>query len=57
MELDHFRFFLISVAIAACAVAVVVVLGPYYVGAPFWPNARLTKSAWKFQRYGSSRWA
>jgi hypothetical protein len=35
MELDHFDFILISVAISACAVAVVVVLGPYYGGAPF----------------------
>jgi hypothetical protein len=35
MELDHFDFILISAAIAAFAVAVVVVLGPYYVGAPF----------------------
>ena len=32
MEIDHFRFILIGVAMAAMAVAVVVVLGPSSLG-------------------------
>ena len=35
MELDNFHFILIGVAMAAFAVAVVVVVGPSFVGAPF----------------------
>ena len=35
MELDGFRFFVIGVAMAAVAIAVVVVVGPSFVGAPF----------------------
>jgi hypothetical protein len=35
MEIDQFGFIIIGVAIAALAVALVVVVGPLYVGAPF----------------------
>jgi hypothetical protein len=35
MEIDQFGFIIIAVAIAALAVALVVVVGPLYVGAPF----------------------
>ena len=35
MELDDLRFILIGAAMAAFAVAIVGVVGPYYVGTPF----------------------